>query len=376
VSDTRFGGPDLVGEEAWHRLLAAAPAASVFQTWQWTHALPRAAPNRVEHRHVVLFAEGRPHAILPAVHVRDDPRVERFRRESSELGAAVPNSMLVAQSLDGFRGGPIAPGEEPGVLAELLRGLEHEAVELAIPLHGVANVDAGRTALLEALLAAGYLVRTITPTLVLDVEWGTWDEYVSWLPKRDRDNVKSLRKRSLAAGLRARIERRPPDLERVLELPSSTLRRHGADGDPSRLRALVDDLGDLALHFVVEDPASRVLASLLALRFRDTLTAVLAGTDPERSRRTGAYDLAYQELIVHACETGASRVEAGRGVYDFKRKYGFRPLHLLWALKATDEALAPALDRWTESVAVRRAERFNRYGSSRHRLEPILLDRR
>jgi hypothetical protein len=376
ASDVTFGGPEEVGREAWEHLLAAAPEASVFQTWEWTHALPRWAANPVEHRHVVLSSDGRPHAILPAYHVRDDPRVERFRRESGALGAAVPSSMLLAQSLDGFRGGPIAPGEDRGVLGELLRALEREAAELAVPIHGVANVEADRAVLLEALLAAGYLVRTITPTLVLDVEWETWDEYLAWLPKRDRDNVKNLRKRSVAAGLEARIDPRPPDLEGVLELTSRTLLRNGADGDVSRLRELVEGLGDLALHVVVEDAASRLLASLLVLRFRDTLTAVLAGTDPDRSRRTGAYDLAYQELVVHACETGASRVDAGRGVFDFKRKYGFRPLHLLWALKATEEALAPALDRWTEAVAVRRAERFNRYGSSRHRLEPILLDRR
>jgi predicted N-acyltransferase len=364
---------ELAGD-GWSEFAESCAWTSVFHTAEWLDTFADVAPFPVLPRHFVVMSGGRSSGVLPSYLVDDCPRMAGYLSRKVATPAPFRNSMLVAQSLESYHGGPLLTRDDDPALAGLCAAMAEEAGRLGVGVFGLVNVSEDRPALLDELHDLGFQIANMSPMSSLPVSWATYDEYrADVLRRRSGRRMRGLLAVAGAAGLRAEVLPGPVAPER-LRLVGATMTRHGhgadARGDLRWYAGLLGALGRHARLLVVTDPGGNTVVTLVLLRHGDTLTIWLAGVDYACEVGAVAHHFAHQEAIRYAIDTGITRIDLGRGSYEFKRRHGYRPKHAFLALKMVDHRADDALRAWLTDVSQGCVDRFNANSAPRYWVRP------
>jgi predicted N-acyltransferase len=160
---------------------------------------------------------------------------------------------------------------------------------------------------------------------VLPVIWESFDDYVSWLPKKRRLSVRAERQEFLRSGLTVREERLSDRAAELAPLLAQTERRYG--------RAITDEeaefyltlramhLGDNCLTLVLSD-AGRPVAFSLTFRCGECWVMSSWGCDYDARPRWAYFNLVFYEPIERAIRAGSKMIDFGVGAPQAKRLRG------------------------------------------------------
>lgn len=356
---------ELVNQTSWNQLVEQSAFPSAFHTYEWVHAYEKSAPFSLTPCHVFLKDNaGEVSAFLPLFLVNGCPRLNDYLHKKVKAKPGFQPPMLLSHSFDGFSGGPVCREESEAVFEPLITALEAKAEETDVDFFGIVNIPEYRKTFIDYLKKSGFFVRNISPTSALDVKWSTFEEYLDSLSAKNQRNLLTFRKKSLNANLTAEVVRGTPDIERVLALLAMTLNKNGHSHDSgaktSFYRALLENLRDTPEFLLIKNKMGTIITFIMFFRQKGVITAWLAGIDYEYQELAEPYHFAYQELINYAIENQFKRIEIGRGNFEFKRRYGFQPYLLLFAVKTLKEQFRPELDRWSAEIAEGCIQRFNK----------------
>lgn len=353
-----------IDRKEWDAVVAAA-GGSPFHCHGWLRAYELHAPHRSTPQHLVVSDERGLQAVLPLYLTEGCPRLDAHRRILPTRPTTLPEPMLLGHTFYAVYGGPLVrPGAPAATLDRLLDELARLAQRLDVAVYGLVNVPETQVDVLERLAERGYTVVHLASSMVMSVVWDSFEGYVAHLPRKRRPQVRRAARRAAELGLQTEWVRRPAELGDVLELIRSVFERHGHDNSdlyPERyLRGLVDELADNLSFLLVRGPDGDLLATLAVLEFGGVVAPWIAGLDYARLREYEQYHAAVRATIDRAIRIGAAEIDEGRGTYDFKRRYGFRPRALHLALAATSAADAGEVERWAHDLADNAARRRER----------------
>lgn len=317
----------------WNRLAAG----NAFASHGWLLTSERCWLARFKALYVVLRMEGTVAAGAACYEIEDSPLVEslddmllgRLKRFVTGLGVSFLPALVCGPPQGyGWHIGVDAgldPADQDRIRRQVLDAMEAEADRRGLPLSFALVLDE-EMALCALLDERHYLVCRNVPVAVMEVPWGSIDEYFALLPAKRRHEFRRQRRRNHEAGAWVELLAGGAGLdERFLTLLDNNAREHGAAGVPFGRRFLRElrantDAG--ALCFVARKGAA-VSGAYLVLRRGDTAMAYAVGVDPDLGGDDFTYfELVYYRLIEYAIEYGIKRVYFGRGMYEMKVRRG------------------------------------------------------
>jgi FemAB-related protein (PEP-CTERM system-associated) len=286
----------------WDDYVHACADATFFHRAGWKWVIERSFGHRAYH--LLAESDGAIEGVLPLVHLR-----------SRLFGKALVSMPFAVY------GGPVASSPEA------MAALDREALALADHL-GVEYLEyRGRRRQRPAWPCKDGLYATFVKALPADPQAS-----LLAIPRKQRAVVR----KSLAAGLAARIE---PEPSRLYRLYAETVHRLGTPVFTARYFAELKREFGADCELLTVYAGERPVSGVLSFYFRDTVLPYYAGGG-EAARRLGAFDYMYWDVMRRACESGLrwfdfGRSKRGTGAFDFKRNWGFEPqaLHYEYQLR-------------------------------------------
>jgi uncharacterized protein len=203
-------------------------------------------------------------------------------------------------------------------------------------------LDPAQARLVEAYEDAAAAV-TDRDKAVLPVAWGSFDEYVSWLPARRRTPVRRERRRFQDSGIKVR-ERRMADVAgEVAPLLAATEQRHGRAADPEQIDFHYTLLGmylEEDFFALVAYQADRPVACSLLLACGDRWISKAWGRDYAAAGDPFLYfNLLFYEPVSRAIERGIGVLDYGLGGLETKTQRGCAVERLRTLVIAADHTL-------------------------------------
>jgi predicted N-acyltransferase len=207
-------------------------------------------------------------------------------------------------------------------MSDVERCLAYLARHERRPLIGVSNVA---TSSLPDWTGRGYNTRPQPPRMVLDLATVSYEQYLQRLPKRDRQEVRRVRRRASEAGVTLSHAPLYGHVQDLYPLFAEVSERHGskyfsAELFPSLLRELPGEV--LVMSGEV---GGEVGGYVLCLRQGEALMAILAGLRYELARRSSLYFALVDEMVRWSLEQGIQRIHAGISNEAQKQRHGFQP---------------------------------------------------
>jgi len=211
------------------------------------------------------------------------------------------------------------------------------------------NVRNGEVALDELLRDHGFIKAAEMPNTLMNVVWGTFEEYVRDLKQTHAATAKNIPhefNRARRCGIVLRRLEHPGALTPRLHqlLCDHYVRLNGSEFpfDSSLIRNLCERLGDSIVLFTAFS-GDLPIGITIGIRCGNAMYLPFIGMDKERGKNTFAYfHLAYNEPIRYAIETGVRSFYCGKLLYGLKVRRGFRqvPLYMyLYLQKPVRRAL-------------------------------------
>ncbi|SFF74501.1 Acetyltransferase involved in cellulose biosynthesis, CelD/BcsL family [Actinacidiphila alni] len=338
---------------------ASAPPSTAteptpFHTAQWTSAWGQVTTELFTDRHVMRWPVDGAVSHLPYYRTVHSPLWTAMEGDA-ELPGPVWRGRPVtyARSLYGEYGGlPAAP---PGVLAHALdRGLDL-ARTWDTPALVVPNLTTNEAARWTAVRRADAVVVPYWAHRIDLPDGGGIDAFVvaDQTRRRSRRDLRRQWRRGHEAGLRAEVlhgRDMLPVLPDIVRHARETSQRHGpALYGMDMLQPVADVPGALAI--VAQHPTG-LAGAFVCFRRGDTLYLWTAAVDQARKRALSTYAWLMYTSLAHACDTGASVVDAGRGNYRYKAQLGLqaRPLASLVYLTRPDRPLIERLEQMHQGL--------------------------
>jgi predicted N-acyltransferase len=198
------------------------------------------------------------------------------------------------------------------------------------PLAGLVNV-AEHDALLVVARRKGWQVAPMETRFQLPLDqFSTFDDYLAWLPRRPRQNLRRHLRRARDAGVTATMV--PADPEMLVEVCALCRQTAGKFGNADfypmeQFVGFVMDLGSRALVARVESP-DELLAAAVALLDEQRFHMWVAGIGRATVSSFSPHYVLWAREIQFAIDRGARLIEGGRRNAPFKERYGMSPLRL------------------------------------------------
>lgn len=250
-------------------------------------------------------------------------------------------------------------------IRQLLDALEHIASTEAVSLY-FWNLFDDEKEILESLEDRGYRKTRVFPACYLDIDWSSFDEYISYLKTFSKNAAKQVRQdlnRNQKAGVRIeRIRDVAPYQARLFELADAHWFKYNLMRYPYRpdfFSKVLETLGEGgALYGAFK--ASTLIGFLLLVRQDDTSYALEVGIDHELSQRDATYfNVAFYTPIRDAIDARTKKLYFGRGLPEPKMRRGCRRKNAYLYYRARNEMRNAALRPWflLHSLWVRRKVR-------------------
>ncbi|MEU4408112.1 GNAT family N-acetyltransferase [Streptosporangium sp. NPDC023963] len=339
-----------IDRDAWNDVVNRCGGA-IFYAWEWLAAFEEAPPGVFEPAHLLAYDGEELAGVCPAYLVHHCPRLEYAFTLGAPIVLHRDGPILLAHSLAGLRGGPLAlPGHRPAAHA-LVTGLERAAAALGAWAWGIANAPADD--LTGWLLGQGYAAAHMTTTYRLDTTHTSPEQHWETLPGRRR---RRLRREQRQGGDGLVIGEAKPDATTMVRLAHAVLREHDMPADvlPEHyLRAMAHHLRPYERTITATDERGEVVAVFVGWQFGGEWALWIAGL------QTGRYPVfePYHAMIAHSVEvaitTDTRVLNFGRGNGVVKRRYGAAGTPLFLALKTADRGRDALLHAWCRQVEAR-----------------------
>ena len=246
---------------------------------------------------------------------------------------------------------PVGAGNDPEPVRLLLDGLTGWAAERGIATVVVGFVHPEHEGFAAGATAAGYAAVPVATRANLPLAGRTADEVFGSYSAQQRNNLRRLRARLAARGVRV-VELPDPsaELDTLVELRCAHARQHGkepdADEERSWLGPLLDRLGDRVTVFgaIVGDQLRGF--SLFVDDGRWWNAFVVARRDPDEDRDV-YFELMYHTPTEYAAARGMPELSFGYGTGEAKRRRGCTLVPVPAWFRGAD----PAVARWLAVTA-------------------------
>ncbi|WP_066369603.1 GNAT family N-acetyltransferase [Herbidospora mongoliensis] len=334
----------------WNDVVHRA-AGTIFHTWEWLTAFEEAPPGEFEAAHLLAYEGERLVGICPAYLVRQCPRLDYALALGQAEDLRERGPLLLAHSLAGLHGGPLAlPGHQAAAQA-LVAGLEQAARSLGAWAWGVANVPADGFA--GRLLGAGYAGAHVATAYRLDTANAAPAGYWAAMPSRRRSK---LYREQRLGGRGLTIAETDLDTDILVRLTHELLREYNTPTDvlpEPFLRAVSRHLRPYARATVATGEDGEIVATFAGWEFAGEWSMWIAGL------RTGRYPAfePYHAMLAHtidaALTTDTRVLNLGRGNAAVKARYGAVGTPLYLALKSDDRRDTALLHAWCRRLEAR-----------------------
>ncbi|WP_405150435.1 GNAT family N-acetyltransferase [Sphaerisporangium sp. NBC_01403] len=339
-----------IDRDLWNDVVRRGDGA-VFHAWEWLAAFEEAPPGVFEPAHLLAYSGDELVGVCPAYLVHECPRLDYAMSLGAPAALRGTGPVLLAHSLAGLRGGPLAlPGHRNAARA-LVAGLERAASALDAWAWGIANAPADGLA--GWLLGQGYAAAHMTTAYQLDTTFSTPGEYWNTLPGRRRRKL-WREQRQRAEGLV--IAESPPDADTMVRLTHALLHEHGTPVDvfpEGYLRALRRHLRAYERTIVAADETGEVLAMFAGWQFGSEWSLWIAGLQTARYSSFEPYHSMLAHTIEAAIRSDTRVLNLGRGNAPIKRRYGTVGTPLFLVVKAADRRHDALLHAWCRVLEVR-----------------------
>jgi hypothetical protein len=256
----------------------------------------------------------------------------RWKQLATRCGLSLLPALLIGPL--GWRGrhlivsDALGPAERAAACAELMDAIERYADERGLPL-ALRDVPADETELVALLDARGYRRVPCEPLAYLDVQWDSFEEYVSWLwETRGRNagrNVRHEVNRFRKAGLVIRevqdVERFGPRMHALADAHYRRLNGRPLPFSPDHFVEAKRLYGDQVRFdgMFAAGGDDELLGMSMRIGHDEAMIAVHLAIDPQLLRRDGAFfALAFYHPIADAIDAGTRRIFYGRLNYQAK----------------------------------------------------------
>ncbi|WP_457443695.1 GNAT family N-acetyltransferase [Roseateles sp. P5_E4] len=347
----------------------ALAAQTLFLSRDYLRVLEQHAPDNIEPRYAMAYADGAPVAALLLQRVAVGGA--QLRKPGSKKLVDAPMAglkehLLVCGNLLvwGARAMALAPHADEG---QLWHGVCEAIYRLrrADKLDGQSDLalikDLGMAAqnVSPSLRLLGYRSVDTEPDMVLTVrpEWRSWDDYLASMTSGYRSAAKKLLKDCAAAGLTLREASAEELLTRADELHALYGQVHQAQGlrlatlTPGYLPAMAAALGPRFRCRVAEHADGRWLGFVTSVHDGDTTLGYYIGYDRAANAEAPIYLTLLQSTVQDAIAFGSTRLSLGRTALEPKAKMGCRPEPLSCAVRHRVSAL-----NWITTALTKTAE--------------------
>ncbi|MGH2352620.1 MAG: GNAT family N-acetyltransferase, partial [Chloroflexota bacterium] len=209
---------------------------------------------------------------------------------------------------------------------------------------GVGNIS---DADLPAWHGQGYAASAQAPDMVLDLPVDTYDAYVAGLPKKDRSELRRVRRRGEEMGVTFALGSPGDQPEQLHALLGEVFTRHGATADTMPFTAelfpaLEREMGAQAIVFLGY-VNGRLAGFFLCLKQGETLLWPAAGLRYELAHPSGLYFLLIDEAVRWAIANGYRLIHGGMTNEQQKGRHGFRPRARWFCYRASPHVLNRSL---------------------------------
>jgi uncharacterized protein len=341
VADTLFSDP------RWLELFARSRG----ETQTWWFSAGRSGQAAIGLRGTVVGADTRksmnPYRWLfehTAYHDR-----EPFDADSApERSAWFPVLLCSYPGLDTY---PVGAGDDAELVRLLLDGIAQWAGERGITLVVVGFVQPERHQVAAGASAAGYLALPVATRANLPLAGRSAEEVFCSYSAQQRNNLRRLRRRLAALGVRV-VELQHPEteLETLVELRCAHSRQHGKEPDEAEERAwlgpLLTELTDrVTVYGAVAESQLRGF-SLFVDDGRWWNAFVVARRDPVADHDV-YFELMYHTPIEQAASRGIAEISFGYGTEEAKRRRGCALVPVPAWFRSTE----PSVSRWLTDAA-------------------------
>lgn len=354
---------DFVNPGHWDTLAHS----TVFLSRDYLRVLESHAPDNLQPRYALAYADGEPVAAMLFQRVRltgDRLRKPGAKRLIDKPLAHLDEHMLVCGNLlaCGARAIAFAPGTDPALLWSGV-GEAMYRLRRADKLIGESNLamikdfDAGDDIARDALRLLGYRHVETEPDMVLTVKpaWATYDDYLASLTSSYRSAAKRLDKDCAAAGITLRVVAADEMHARHADIKGLYDQVHQAQGmrlaslSPTYLSEMALALGDRFVCRVAERDG-QWLGFITSVKDGVTAVGYYVGFDREANAGAPIYLALLQSTIADAIAFGCARLSLGRTALEPKSKMGCKPEPLACAVRHRVSAL-----NWITSALTRTA---------------------
>lgn len=311
----------------WDERVPSVPVAAVehvFDSEGWLRAWERATAERHLARRYLRHAESA--AVDPFYLVEDSPMWNSYETDAG-VGPVWRAPVAMTPSLYSFYGPNAAlPGQALRIVEHGLDQARAWGAEAFVVGNLVPDVAAAWSALSPPTFAL-----VLDRIYRADVSEGV-EAHLATMGGHARRELSRLWRRSTERGLvisalrGSEMAPRLPDVARLAEATSS---RHGP---PLYSRETFDALSRVpGATLLVAERDGEAIGAFMTFLHGDSLYLWAGGHDFARRSELGTYSFLIFESIRFAVREGCRFVEAGRGNFAFKERYGFSPTDL-WSL--------------------------------------------
>lgn len=347
----------------------ALAAQTIFLSRDYLRVLEQHAPDNVEPRYAMVYADGEPVAALLLQRVAVGGA--QLRKPGAKRLVDVPMARLKEHLLVcgnllvwGPRSMALAPHGDPeqlwhGICEAIYRLRRADKLDGQSDLALIKDLGMPGDAVPPTLRLLGYRSVETEPDMVLTLrpEWRSWDDYLASMTSSYRSAAKKLLKDCAAAGVTLREASAEEMQARAAELHGLYSQVHAAQGlrlatlTPGYLPALAQALGPRFRCRVAEHADGRWLGFVTSVHDGDTTLGYYIGYDRAANAEAPLYLSLLQSTVQDAIAFGSSRLSLGRTALEPKAKMGAKPEPLSCAVRHRVSAL-----NWITTALTRTAE--------------------
>lgn len=312
-----------VAQSEWNSVVRASDD-TIFQSHQWLRAYEDGHPESDPY-HILVYDDSELVAACPTFLEECDPRLDEYGDLSK---------VLLSHSFQAWYSNILGRPDDEMITAIVLDTVEEIAADCGVETVGFNAVPEDETGFRETLKSTGYTVAQHNCSMVLDVP-SSMDEYMQSLDGDHRRDFRRRVRRSKKRGVTVEVVD-DVDFDLFRDLCYEVFDRH--DDYEKRyssefLEAARTHLDDEISYFVARSPNDEIFSAFLVLESGDSLYPWIAGINYDYQKVYEPSLLFYHAVVEHAIEQDFSKIDVGRGVIEFKQKFGYEPFFTYVALK-------------------------------------------
>ena len=313
---------------------------NIFESYGWLKTLEENLIGDQKPRYFLLHEEGRLIATAACyiahpseqIHDSDDTLLGRFKRYAFKMGISFLPALICSPR--GAFGIHLSVGERldskqaESAATGLIQTIEEFASEHRLPIL-FPNVMDHEVSLLRNLSGRGYNKAVTFPLNYLDVEWSSFNGYLTGMKQISEGRAKMIRRemnknRNEGVAIEP-LEKMDGCQDRIYELVNRNYLSHNGRPFPFRkeyFKALKDNLGPDAVIYTATKKNELVGVCVLLRRKKSYYVPVI-GVDHELAGNDFTYfNLAYYRPIQDAISDRIERIYYGQALYSVKTRRG------------------------------------------------------